>query len=492
MLQTELASHIRFDRTYSDAISFLASNTINRFKDKIIKTVDGNDTMDVSQVCCGMCEKPLGNEMRMLFAPQKGSIAMVKYPNVEAFEGSLYEDVWKNSFGRDLQSFVLLCGDCLESFRTSMYGMGNSEFERDGQKTKDYFSGQLKKMDGSVIDNHQDLLDVDNYIFPHRIIEWDEELNDEMGSEVPRRYSPSECFVYTKRVAWIRYIEQGEIETDFRLVDEAFESSIFVEPNPNLPEPIRIRALNTIRLFKLNGLYYDYRGDKYHAINFIVNRNQTPYDDLRRVGRDKAHQRAQTARNQLKNARDLFADEKTRVILEGQQKIIMELNGFRSVWAKVFNDGDDPDGLAGLFGFPVPVPVTPTVVLKDYESAELNRLKGQIVDLTKANHTAQEINNRFSNYIGILRSENSVLADQMQQLRYSNAELANFIQDLAISIDDYAATRAFFKKREIKRLRKTAIIDGCLKRPVSSSTLLREIRQRALEVTSHRLIMTHS
>jgi len=172
---------------------------------------------------------------------------------------------------------------------------------------------------------------------------------------------------------------------------ETFKDFLFVEANPALPDLLYVMAENTIRLFRLNNRYYDYFNNlNIHCIKYNGGYNE--YDDLRPEGRMQAHKRARKSLQQLKTMQKLKVDPETTQLFIGQYKILMELTGYASVWATVFNDGDNPGGFNDIMG--VPAPVAPTFVPVTPPPASSKRTR-DIVDVSNPEKAIDKVQDEF-------------------------------------------------------------------------------------------------
>lgn len=358
-------------RNYEEAIVHLSMHTQGIYKER---KVNGGP-FDVTQACCWMSETPLANGLRMARVPKKdGEVRLVKEPDQTDVALSMAQsheiDIDPASFSIDLDELILISGDCAEGLTRSLTDPEFKHLIHTEEKNSSKFH-------------------VDNFIWPHRKVEF------QVSDTEKRVYNASDCFVYTRKTAWVKHgtkSENGEFET----LEEDFETHVFVEPNPDIPQELQEKARNTIRLFRLNGLYYHHSDDiQHHEICYNVSEAQTQYDDLKLVGRDKAFDRARTALDQLRNLREMVADEELLEVIIGQQRILMELNGYRSVWAKVFNDGGDPGGFDDIVQISSPTPVTdPPSVEQDTETeADLSRKNIAIVE------TNEDLAESLRNYV---------------------------------------------------------------------------------------------
>lgn len=309
---------------YGKAIQHLALNTRVSYKHLIIgEESPFQPSFDISQTCCWVCEKPLGNGMYMCtHGGDTGTVQIIKEP---AQEDDMDDDdiSKKNLTASDLMNLVLLCGDC-------MHGLSQSLLS---DKTRIH-----DPMDESLIGRGWNLKR--NFLWPTELQETEYFV-----------YRKKDAMVYTYDVAESNSMDSLRSETSKNLT---IRSHVFIEPNPHLSESEFIQAKNTIQLFKLNGGCYDYQ-EKVHTLRFNEAHGQSIFNDLRLLGRNKAYDRAQTALTQFKSIRELYADPKLNEMLIAQQRVLVELNGYRSVWISVFNDGNDPGSLAQILKFPKPI-----------------------------------------------------------------------------------------------------------------------------------------
>lgn len=328
--------------TYQDIITYIASYTQYVYSTGIIKP-------DISQVCCWVCEKTLNNGMSMC-GIKDNKITLIKEPGTGNDEndnentGMQIEDnnqvdtgVEVGSLGNQ-DSVLLICGDC----RTGLTYTLQNEAQQKLIKNPNHSSKSAT-----------DPFNVNNYIWPHI---------HQYGSNntTINKYS-NDCFIYRKTFGVVVTIAAEANETDIESgaanLSETLENQVFIEANPALPSDLFVRAQNTIRLFRLNGIYYDH-GYEYHRIKYTEGQNQTLYDDLRLIGRFNAYKQARKALKQLKNIRATIDDKDIINTLISQYQILIELTGYRSTWQQVFFDGDDPGSFGAIVDVP-PVPVAP-------------------------------------------------------------------------------------------------------------------------------------
>jgi hypothetical protein len=351
-------------QTYAGAITHIASHTVIGYRGEELRPL-GNDnpSFDISQVCCWMCEKPLGNSMHLCTTDDgSGKVKIISEPQDNdaedeehgmQIESGSFINVHQNT---KCENMLLICGDCCEGLKKSLAYLDDKQNEQ--TLIKDPFNPSI---------NVTGPQDPKYYIWPNEKVSLSEQsiarenLNSSSTKHPDRIYTAQDCFIYTKKSALIKHMAEDEGNEALIEVSSELQQYIFVEPNPALPEPLFVAAQNTIRLFRLNSKYYEHSGRDYHVIQYSDSNNEIFYDDLRLAGRGKAYKRARTALKQLKNVRDAYLEPEIINALIQQQKILMELNGYRSVWATVFNDGDDPGGFIDIVGCPAPVgPITST------------------------------------------------------------------------------------------------------------------------------------
>jgi|GEM_PF-6514697 len=370
---------------YQEAILHLASNTVVFYSGQK-HSPNGNDqpSYDISQVCCWLSEQPLRNGMRLCTLNNgSGRIALIEDPEVlEDPEGEEGMNVEHDTPPLAPDNLLLISPDCHESLRVSLaYLAGAKENQRlikNPERPKEFV---------------HDPLNYNYYIWPNHITGWSDtgglqnpsliNLNNQFPPLVDPRsrlYNSQDCFIYTKKTALVEYLVTREIEDEEDTDEErdpsaplesesfTFREFLFIEANPALPEPLYVMAENTIRLFRLNSRNYgDLNDQDFHSLQYIISNNEGEYDDLRLPGRMQAYKRARKSLNQLKTIHALVPDPETTQLFISQYKILMELSGYTSVWATVFNEGEDPGSFNDIMG--VPAPVAPTPVTQPAGSA---------------------------------------------------------------------------------------------------------------------------
>jgi hypothetical protein len=334
--------------SYGDAISFLAANTVV-FYGRLAYRPNGPflPSYDINQVCCWLSEQPLKNGMRLCTINQNSSsqVALIEEPSADE-PGAI--NVAQGQTKLNPGSLILISPDCHEALRKSIEYL--KQPGRQQQLIKDPQTNTFST----------NPLNYNNYVWPN--------------IDYPP-YNSQSCFVYTKKSALVQQLVYQEIEDDgsddgdmeveiirpLEIGGQALKEFIFVEPNPDLPDHLLIMAENTIRLFGLNSRYYDYLNSlSVHCINYNASESETEYDDMRTEGRMQAYKRAAKSLHQLKTIRNLAAGAEVIQVFISQYKTLIELTGYTSVWATVFNDGNDPGGFNDIMGIPAPVtPLTP-------------------------------------------------------------------------------------------------------------------------------------
>ena len=399
---------------YAKKITHLASNTVAMYRGEELRPL-GNEkpSFDISQVCCWVSGQPLANGMRLCtISDGNGKIKIISEPgddedgaidegseeseeededNDEVMEasneegeagamdeGSEEEEDDDENIGINLsndkiftsinqaetQDLLLISDDCCEGLKMSL-----EEFAtKGGDQT-------LIKDPNNPDENVSNPYKRSHYVWPNQIIYWktpdvvvlnninrtdNESADGKLGF---KSYTSADCFIYTKKTALVQQMvdETEEGNADYDALTEAsatLEEFLFVEANPALPEPLYIMAQNTIRLFRLNSRHYRHTGEDFHRIAYNTSKSETPYDDLRLTGRMEAYKQARKSLDQLKNIRNSGLDQGTIEVFNSQYKILMELSGYRSVWATVFNEGGDPGGFNDILGG-IPAPTTP-------------------------------------------------------------------------------------------------------------------------------------
>jgi hypothetical protein len=240
----------------------------------------------------------------------------------------------------------------------------------------------------------KDPLNFGYYIWPHYIVGYRE--HEQQGYtlrslNIPssflsdpgyRFFSSQDCFIYSRKTALVQQLVTKVIDDDdddtideddetnygnvvaaerfiVEVGSEDLEEFLFIEANPALPDPLYVMAENTIRLFQLNGLYYHYLNNtNIHCVTYSA--GESIYDDMRPEGHLQAYKRADKSLQQRKIMQNMAVDQETMEVFNSQYKILMELTGYPSVWATVFNEGGDPGGFNDIMGIPAPVaPVAP-------------------------------------------------------------------------------------------------------------------------------------
>ena len=358
-------------RNYQEAIIHLASNTVVFYSGQKLRS-NGEDqsSYDISQVCCWLSEQPLRNGMR-LCTLNNGSTQIALFEEPEG-EGGM--DVEQDTPPLDPDNLLLISPDCHEALRISLAYLAatkeNQRLIKNPKQPKEFV---------------QDPLNYSYYIWPNHITGWSDSsgfqeiylrnLNNPSTTLIDPAFQPynsQDCFIYTKKTALVDYLVTREIESLEELDEErgpsvplesasfTFKEFLFIEANPALPEPLYVMAENTIRLFRLNSRCYPYLNDwNFHSLQYVISNNEDEYDDLRLPGRMQAYKRARKSLNQLKTIHALVPDPETTQLFISQYKILMELSGYTSVWATVFNEGEDPGSFNDIMGVPAPVAPTP-------------------------------------------------------------------------------------------------------------------------------------
>lgn len=326
--------------TYEAAISYLASNTIVYYSGQEYRPRgEGFGSYDVSEVCCWLSEQPLRNGMRLCTFNNGSERIGLIHPPVQEEPGEIITEV--DSTPLIANNLLLISADCYEGLKKSL-----DEFDKG--------VNQLIKNPLSPNDFVADPWNFRYYIWPNLVY-----------TNLGRTYSSQDCFIYTKKLALIQKLAvQGESGDDMafeQVYAEQLKEFLFIEANPFLPIDMYVMAQNTIRLFRLNSRYYDHvRTQRFNCLEYNTSNGEHEYDDLRLEGRMQAYNQARKSLNQLRTMHTLMVDQETLEVFISQYKILMELTGFTSVWATVFNEGEDPGGFNDIMGVAAPVtPVTP-------------------------------------------------------------------------------------------------------------------------------------
>lgn len=352
---------------YEEAITLLASKTVVFYSGTALSPYGVNEpSYDISQVCCWISGQPLRNGMRLCAVNYKSEIELIEEPLNEVADTLTFEN--RPSFSID--NLFLISPDCHEGLRNSLNYL-----------RKEYLNGQKLIKDPQAPNQYviADPLNIKYYILP----------KSTYGSD--KKYCSQDCFIYSKKTALVTQLEleeqlfleghsldlhmEPELESNedvhmgiedkedsdaepqgfWNVTSQEFKEFLFVEANPALPKDLYVMAENTIRLFRLNSRHYDhFNNASYHCIEYKPGENE--YDDLRFEGRMQAYDRARKSLHQLKSIRNLVVDPGTMRVFISQYRILMELTGYASVWATVFNDGNDPGGFNDIMGVSAPVP----------------------------------------------------------------------------------------------------------------------------------------
>ncbi len=414
MLQKKtLVQGLLLDRSYQNDKIFIASHTQAHIIGRQVGE-KGQPSFDISKVCCWMCEKPLRSRFELCHVPREGDISLISEPDSAISYDSEAEMVDDDQFVKSWNSkiqfedTILLCGDCSESIKYSFV-----------------VHPEIRDNNGDRVEN---LRSCSHYIWPnleYKIVGDRVDILTPGSLEVlvnkandVEVFTSEQCFIYEKKVAWVKYLSMEENGVE-RLVQEEFESRLFIEPNPNVPKVLQIFARNTIRLFRLNGVHY-FHGEEHHEIHYDVSKSHTKFDGLRLVGRNKAYNRSRTALDQFRTAREF--DQGLYSVLLDQQKLIMELNGYYSVWASVFKDGNDPGGLSDIFGTD-PLPTSP-VSSGPKSPDKVDLMKKEILDLRQ---DKRQIAIQLQTKINRLIDDNNSLRKQNNEIRLQMNAFQDFL-----------------------------------------------------------------
>lgn len=339
--------------SYQEAISHMAANTVVYYNGlPILPNGVDRPSYDISQVRCWLSEQPLRNGMR-LCTINNGSarIALIEEPAKEK-EGEMNVDV-NVELPLNPNNLLLISPDCYEGLKLSL------------EYLNQHINQQLIKNPHSPNEPVSDPLNPDHYIWPNYVY-------------YSTRYSSNDCFIYSRKTVVVREMATPEPENatdedndgsdDNMVIDpepsimmEVLKEFLLVEANPELPGDLFVMAENTIRLFRLNSCFYDHLNDAaFDVIKYNANKSEIAYDDMRLEGRMQAYDRARKSLQQLKTMQNLVIDAETSRLFISQYKILMELTGYFSVWATVFNEGGNSGDFNDIIGTPAPVvPVTP-------------------------------------------------------------------------------------------------------------------------------------
>ncbi|MEL6536533.1 MAG: hypothetical protein AAFQ98_14040 [Bacteroidota bacterium] len=336
--------------------------------------------LDISQVCCWLSEKPLNNGMRLCtMHSDQGLVALVAEPGESVEEGNeedgemVRDKSYVVSIGESggVENCLLLCGDTAAGLQMSL---GDD----------DYLSYIVDEQ-GNPVENPRSQI---HYLWPQKAKTVN--VPDGNGGTLERTYTPDQYFVYVRKMGIIEYGStaadedeelENEVPSPFTGDRTELAQQIFIEPNPKLPKALWYKARNTIRLFRLNGNNY-VPGKDYHQLQINSAKAETLYDDMRLTGRHKAYDRAHTALSQLKAIRTLNAGPDVEKMIVSQQQILIELNGYRSVWRTVFKEGGDEGGFNQISMIPSPVgPPPETISAMEEEVDPLIREKDEPLNI---------------------------------------------------------------------------------------------------------------
>lgn len=401
MLAIRLFKNFRYSThsgRYNRTLSHLAENTIISYRNTEWRPRGLlASSFDASQVCCWMCEKPLVNDMRLgTRKDSSGKIKIIRSPVQDGDIPQEYseQEVPINQAG-ELKDTLLICGDCHEGLSSSLSDPELMIYDAEGNE----ITGEQK-------------YNPEHYIWPQ---------------EKEAGYSSGDCFSYQKEFAFVVRFPHSREEHALDESDEAngattfIEQHVMVEPSANLPSDVYRKARNTIRLFRLNGKHYQYKGQDHHLIKYYAGEGQSPVDDLRRQSRNKAHDRAREALIQFRNVREMYAGPEMMNILRTQQHILMELNGHRSVWDNVFHDGGDPGGFNDIMG--IVAPVSPKIPVAPVEEMEVEEI-GERPQLGKKRTPVyvENPNQFFQQYLEIVQRCSGMEQVPFKRPRYDDVE----------------------------------------------------------------------
>ena len=347
-----------------DAVFFLASNTVASYSGQPIRPRGPyQPTYNVSEVCCWLSEQPLRNGMRLCTLNNGSSqIALIPHPvpegEDEKEDANEHMDVEKEMPPLVPDNLLLISVDCYEGLKRSLAYL-NAEG-----------SQKLIKDPTSPLLFVTDPKNPEHYIWPTRLYDLPDKPTSKLTSQ--------DCFIYTKKMALVQYLSEKKLEGDkddngievkkqgkpTQVDVETSREFLFVEANPLLPDSLYVKAQNTIRLFQLNGRHYDYVSNRrYHYIGYNTSNKENEYDDLRPEGRIQAFTRARKSLSQLRTMQTFMVDAETLQTFISQYKILIELTGYPSIWATVFNDGEDPGRFNDIIGVPAPsAPLIPDLI----------------------------------------------------------------------------------------------------------------------------------
>lgn len=410
---------------YEDAITYLASHTVAIHRGEPLRPL-GRDkpSFDISQVCCWVSEQPMIHGMR-LCTLNNGSekISIISEPIGEdamQTEDNIAIPIHKGIKAKDL---LLISEDTYAGLKMSL-----EYFAKEGAKQT------LIKDPKYPSKNVTDPWNYKHYIWPTKAHKSDGIVYElEVLAVNPGDYyNAQSCFVYTPKTAVVKQISEHE-----EVLSAASEEHLFIEADLALPAPLYVMAQNTIRLFRLNGRYYEHENKDHHSLvlgrriqtlevdeeePYYETRYEGYYDDLRLAGRMEAWKRARKSLNQLKNLDSLLSDKETTDILINQYKILTELSGYRSVWATVFNDGGEPGSFNDILGVPAPVAPLEPLDAMDIDNTDTKKRKRELLDINNNQLIEVEIKEHL-NENGIKIPENAFI--NMEELANAIAQVLN-------------------------------------------------------------------
>jgi hypothetical protein len=350
---------INLSASYAAKILYLATHTQY-----------GKRGLDITEVMCWTCEKPLANGMRLVHAPEGDNIRLIVEPISlvdDEENGMELEDQGGDESGDDepgddeemredlpIGELLLVCTDCAAGLEKSL-------------KEK---SVMIDPSSSNPLSEEQ-RFQTKHFILPNKKKKAEQKNAEDMEIEdSDKLYASDECFIYVKKMAWVVTEEEADPEAEEseeeakpqQIKTESLVTHIFVEANPDLPEPLFNMAKNTIALFQLNSRHYKIDDkNNIHTLQYQI--GETPYDDLRLIGRMQAYQQAKKAFKQLKMMQARYVDIDYMDALVEQHQILLELSGYFSTWRMVFNDGNDPGSFTRLSKGPI-LPIKPIKSIK--------------------------------------------------------------------------------------------------------------------------------